>query len=99
MQNKPVYIFENAREAEWWTRKRPAWKCCSWWNITGFRSDRVVVVLPIDSSGHEFQLRLQRVIERALLCLRPNGRLMVVDYRGIPQQIFRDRPRRSAILS
>jgi hypothetical protein len=89
LQNKPVYIFENVREAQWWTHKRPAWKCCSWWNITGHNSDRVVVVLPIDTSGHEFQLRLQRVIERAWLCVRPGGRLAVVDYRGVPQRIFR----------
>jgi hypothetical protein len=88
---KPIYIFENAREADWWTRKRPGWVCRSWWNIPGARSARVVVVLPIDRGGHEFHLRLQRVIDRARHCIVPGGRLMVTDYRGIPQYVFRIR--------
>lgn len=89
---QPVYIFENVREAEWWTRRRPQWKCCSWWNVTGQRSDRIVVVKPMDCRGHEFILRFHRVIANARARLVPGGRLLVVDWRGIPEECFRNKP-------
>lgn len=86
---KPIFLFDDAREAAWWERKRPEWKCRSWWSTAGLRSDRIVIVLPLATSGHEFQLRLQRIIADALTRTTPGGRVMVVDYSGIPQRIIR----------
>ena len=84
---RPIYLFENNRLAEWTQRERPEWVCRSWWNypLGGLRTDRLVIVLPVDGcSGHEFHLRLQRIKREARLRLTPGGRLMVVTARGLP---------------
>jgi hypothetical protein len=80
----PIYFFPTLRERNWWQRRFPAWECLSWYDMCFMRSARVVVVQPIDMHGVEINLKYQRVIAKARGAVTRDGRLLIVDWRGIP---------------
>lgn len=80
----PIYFVPNTRERNWWQRRFPCWEVLSWYDMAFVRSARVVVVQDISMHGAEINLRFHRVIAKARGCVERNGRLLIVDYRGIP---------------
>jgi len=78
---KPLYIFDTDREARWWsTRSNELWVCRPYHNTYGTASDRVVLVYPF---GGDDAIP-ENVIRDARLRVVVGGRLLHVDYYGVP---------------